>query len=758
MDVTKNQMELTPSQKQAALRELLSLLMPADSTADQAQMSEEEKLKAAYALNLCTVSVSQIIDYNDIFFLEQEYEAILNNLNLEEMPKDEALLRILKQLLDVITYFRIQEGEKKLLEKEYQQKMKNAIWNAVPNIGMIVAGGNPITMAISLASQVGIGYMNYRREKAKIGLEQERKEWELQRSAMEQFNGLRRELFDTAWRLADRYKFPDSYRLTERQITQYNRILMDSDDMRRYERLYSIRNYFEAYPPYWYYLGSAANAVYQNEDRYYGYVITGDYKQYAKDAFRKFIDSTKRNLLREDQIEASCALELFDLLEESEKAEKIQLLERAKRASGNAYDVLELCAISYLKIGETEMAAELLRMLVNEGYNTDVNAQILSKLYVSQVIAEPSEEIRKRYLTLAVRVGSEKLFPMPSEYLNKYELEEAFMYKQQQQLRESYIRALQAFIEKYSGKYDALCRRNGNITNDMLSLLEQMCSDIKIIVPDPIFRCPLHEAVTSQRQALQEMLASSDSNGKRKRTVTFWMVSKEAFASVARNICARIQRMDTLDQVTMDEIDLNRFCSLNNLNVNETTKTTSVVAYKAVSLHDALLDEQFQRQQMLSTRSDQCVQIISEIIGKRPLINPTKKGNTYLYLKGEPYFDDYLKKNEQVLLGAGFKNLVSIVAIINDRSMTDMDLILSTGGIMLLTKKRLKGVVPYSEVSDRSNRDSLSIGGSDYSKKEVNMNVLVEISGAIAKNQRINKPAEGDDVAELVQMIRGILR
>ena len=270
MDAIKNQMELTPSQKQAALRELLSLLMPADSTEDQAQMSEEEKLKAAYALNLCTVSVSQIIDYNDIFFLEQEYEAILNNLNLEEMPKDEALLRILKQLLDVITYFRIQEGEKKLLEKEYQQKMKNAIWNAVPNIGMIVAGGNPITMAISLASQVGIGYMNYRREKAKIGLEQERKEWELQRSAMEQFNGLRRELFDTAWRLADRYKFPDSYRLTERQITQYNRILMDPDDQRRYDRLFYVKDSFAAYPPFWYYLGSAANAVYQNEDRYYG--------------------------------------------------------------------------------------------------------------------------------------------------------------------------------------------------------------------------------------------------------------------------------------------------------------------------------------------------------------------------------------------------------------------------------------------------------------------------------------------------------
>lgn len=69
--------------------------------------SREEKLKAAYALNMCTVSISQIIDYKDSYILEQEYEAILNNLNLKQMPKDEALLRILAELLNTITFFRI---------------------------------------------------------------------------------------------------------------------------------------------------------------------------------------------------------------------------------------------------------------------------------------------------------------------------------------------------------------------------------------------------------------------------------------------------------------------------------------------------------------------------------------------------------------------------------------------------------------------------------------------------------------------------
>ena len=117
------------------------------------------KIRTAYALNLCTVSVSQIIDYNDLIVLEQEYETILNNLNIEMMPKDESLLKILKQLLDTITFFRIQEVDKKFIERDYQNKMKNAIWSAIPNIGVIFGGGDRKALAFTLASQIGIGYI-----------------------------------------------------------------------------------------------------------------------------------------------------------------------------------------------------------------------------------------------------------------------------------------------------------------------------------------------------------------------------------------------------------------------------------------------------------------------------------------------------------------------------------------------------------------------------------------------------------------------
>ena len=119
--------------------------------------TSEDKLKAAYALNLCMVSVSQIIDYDDVNVLEQERDNILNNINLEQIIKDEALLDAIKIILDQIVYIQIATGNKQIVEAEYQNRIKNAIWTAIPNMGLLVATGNPIAMAITIASQIGIG-------------------------------------------------------------------------------------------------------------------------------------------------------------------------------------------------------------------------------------------------------------------------------------------------------------------------------------------------------------------------------------------------------------------------------------------------------------------------------------------------------------------------------------------------------------------------------------------------------------------------
>lgn len=443
----------------------------------KSQHTEDEKTKAAYALNLCTVSVSQIVDYNDAYILEQEYDAILNNLNLKEMPKDEALLKIISELLNTITFFRIQKIKKDQIDKKYRQRLKNAIWSAIPNLSVIVSG-DPVTIAISLATQIGTGYMNYRKEKANAASDRDDDEIELQITAIEQINALKRELFTTAWRLADEYGFDDELRLTEKQITQYNAILQDDDEYRKYARLEAIANRFKAYPPFWYFYGHTANFIAQrarNEMNMNPRLTHGDmseyskaadveesYKKKAKEHFKHYYSLCKNNLLREDSLTASFALEYVDLLwnEEQRDVERIkELLKMAETMGVNSFDVLQLCAVSYLKIGASEDAARLLKILVNEDYNATANAKLLSKLYVSKYIETKDEEYFSEYKILERQIDPLYLFPIPdnlADGVNKQVLESNFWSTQKEILKKAYRNTINAYSKKYAVEFNAV--------------------------------------------------------------------------------------------------------------------------------------------------------------------------------------------------------------------------------------------------------------------------------------------------------------
>lgn len=422
---------------------------------------EHDQLKAAYALNLCTVSVSQIVDYKDLNVLEQEYELILNNLNLHNMPKDQALLHILRQILDTVTFFRIYEGDKMMFEKKYQQKIKNAIWNAIPSFAL-VAIGEPYTFTLSMIASVGMGYMNYRKEKANILTEREEQEWTLQRSAIEQFNALRRELFDTAWRLSDSYEFDDKYRLTESQISQYNSILMDSIPLRKYERLDSIKNNFEAYPPFWYYFANAAMDVvnvYKNETAFGDNISAiNKYTQLAEQNYQKYLDKDI-DLLRNNYIRSACDLEYAALLldslpriEDNEKKLRLckinYLIDDAIKHCGSKLDILQIASVYYLRLNKTEEATKHLRKLIIENYNTKTNSQLLSFIYLQEAVFDNKKFIPNtlKYKELIQFTDRTNLIPwvdLEKELTKEHfsSINEKFLYNQKEQLK-SYLEAI----------------------------------------------------------------------------------------------------------------------------------------------------------------------------------------------------------------------------------------------------------------------------------------------------------------------------
>lgn len=404
-----------------------------------------DKIKSAYALNLCTVSISQIVDYDDLNILEQEYDAILNNLNLEKIIKNDSLLNILKQILDTVTYFKMEDIDRKIIEEEYQQETQNALWAAVPNFGLIVAGGSPLTMAISLASQVGIGYMNYRRIKNDSEWKKKKSLLKLQRAAIEQLNALRRELFTTAWNLAEKYEFPDEYRLTEKQIKQYNNILDDSDVIRKYERLDFIKDNFSAYPPFWYFFGSTANYIARNNRLELGASVRDFYRNKARECFETYDKLDQYTILRENQITSSFALEYAELLLDSSAPDtgKVKaLIDRAAAMAPNSYDVLELCAIAYLRINDRASSARLLKFLVNEKYNKIINAQLLSSIWVH-------DNNYGEYEILKTRVPQQYLYPMPKAGQTPDQAEKEFEQKQKELLKQKYALVIDDLVEKY---------------------------------------------------------------------------------------------------------------------------------------------------------------------------------------------------------------------------------------------------------------------------------------------------------------------
>ena len=726
------------------------------------------KINAAYALNLCTVSVSQILDYEDLNVMEQEYEAILNNLNLENMPHDEALLSILKQLLDTITFFRIDAGDKKMLERQYKDKMKNAIWNAVPNFGLFVAGVDPITMGISLASQIGIGYMNYRKAKASNQLDYESQLWKLQRTAIEQINALQRELFDTSWRLADAYGFDDRLRLSERQIKHYDSILMDDNALRKYDRLDSVKDNFIAYPPFWYHLGNTANDICRDSSLSISDETRQYFREKAKEHFKQFWDSNKFPLLREDQLASSCALEYADLLIEdgADREQIIGLLDKAVKYAGNAWDVLQLCAIGYIRVNALDKAIPALRILVNEKYNSSVNAQFLSSIYISEYINNNDASAKSQYEALACRVSNQAyMLPWPTGDNNP---EEEFYNNQRDMLSRRYRHMIDSYRDKYTVLFNKIIpipeddleqagadyteahrdeRYNAmehvlaspksrdmflSVVNDIgfgveyINLLNKMLSSISSlsVVADFGTIVPIAEKKISKEaktieniQARMREFSFSIDDYAKLQTITSEEFLTEVFDEVKRQISSAIEKMNNMLTISIATSEMVEFCHSENIPLPESRedKLQEILegTGKQIYISPKVLGDKAEYFSKVMAKKE----VMSAIIKKKLEKSLNGGVNMLMIYPGSDAFNDYFSKGEKAL--KSYKN--DVLAILDDKAfLFDTDLLFTTTGILVVERNSIKAICSYDDVEFDRATNKLMIGSINYRNTNVN--------------------------------------
>jgi hypothetical protein len=832
----------------------------------QNKYSDTEKLKAAYALNLCTVSVSQIIDYHDAYILEQEYEAILNNLNLKEMPKDEALLRIITELLNTITFFRIQDIKKTQIEKRYQQRVKNAIWAAVPSLSVVVSG-NPIAIALSLATQIGSGYMNYRREKANIATDQEDAEVELQITAIEQLNALRRELFTTAWRLADEYDFEDEWRLTEKQIKQYNEILMDSNEYRKYARLEAIQDKFAAYPPFWYYYGHTAHYIavqakerlavnsQETEQEIEAYqrdsVVAKEYIALAEKHYENYYNLTNKNILREDQLTATCALEYADLLiakgKQDDKPKVRELIGQAEKMAPTSFDILQLCAVSYLKCGATDEAARLLKVLVNESYNAASNARLLSRIYVSRYL-KGNNTAQADYKLLEMQIEPLYLYPMPKGALNGYggqtlssaelnmeqekpqleheadknienSLEEDFFSKQKDFLKKAYQLSIDAFAEQqhiafnavlplpykpnqndidyYYGntstaqarrmemvesaltgrsRKDYICRlsecgfRAGyiRVLNETVEGIEKLSRFRNLDSHDLLVQL-IEDKIRQAKWPLQESQEKMDGGVFNYRSYknlvdqySYQYFTQSFFSQLKDIVSNMIDAISNMEMLEFYSGELADFCETHKL--PEPTEYAHTYKPQRQETIDHIRAAPFSVTLLGDEDSNEKIEKMCSIIrdySAKLIRNPADLSGTRLHLRDSTEFQSYWDNDSLSMDNRTASGINTVrkkaLAILDDVSKRDVDLIFCVDGIAIVQKNKIQNSIPYGEIkySCQGNDGVLKQGKAEiYQNKNVDITIVYNI---ISKLNQYNLQTANTNEDTFYERLRRIL-
>lgn len=619
-----------------------------------------------------------------------------------------------------------------------KHKIKNAIWKAIPGFG-IVPGGGIAGAIISVIAQAGIGYMNYRNAREEANLENKRKLWELERAAIEQFNGLRRELFETAWRLSRDHGFNDAYRLTERTITQYNGILMEPEPLRRYQRLLYLyeQGRFQAYPPILYHIGHAANEVYldsNQEDIRYRDIA----RKYLWEYIYWFKESNE--LLREDMLLAQACLECYDLLTLEEKAKNQWLITKAQEKSGNALDVQQMCALAYLGSSDYDRAAKLLMMLVNERHNTEINAQLLSIIYALQKEHRGINTYHEM-AQLQDQCKGIALIRMPEAPWDLQKCFAEFVQNKQFKLRKEFGNILLKLISEYQSAFVSLWITTDSKQERYIEFLLKMGTELERLCQYPATR--FADAVAPYVCKINQHIEGANEYTAEIGVEIFTIVVSAALEDVARIIKNSIDNA-SLEDLVKYENDLWEYKRIKGQTSNHSDVAISPEQQK---LESAFFGQDHERILLHRKLINECLAILKKdkYTGDN-LYSTNGKKRLRIATVGDTEFQRYWNEHKANLALAGLGNdetaTTSIVAIFNSRRWSDLDILFTTSGIAYFKHHELLDTVRYSEIRQGldDGKKVILIGDAyPHDPQDLNADLFVELctelNGVVSTNK-----------------------
>jgi len=358
----------------------------------------------AMLLNYCRESLYKIVEYNDRAVLDEEYGKLVNNIDITRIQDDEAAL-LIESLLVELNTLKLSELEKRYLLDAYNKRIQNKvleIFKGGKNPPSINAD-EPATLACQALLFLASGIAGYRDSKAQLGKEIAERSLQLQAEELKRLTVLRTQFFDTEYKLYKRYDLPDRLNVKEVQLAQYIKVLADEDSQRRLERLERLKDDFDAFPPFWYAIGKAA----QETNRI----------DLAKSYYSHF-ERIQPHVFREDQDYVQLCMHRLMLFDPVTEKESIRQDLRTIESNTKYYykwESILFAAIMYYRIGDLDNARRLIRQSINEGYCVELHENVLvemesraARMNLRQMAGDLLEKEDIEALDALDRIGPEK--------------------------------------------------------------------------------------------------------------------------------------------------------------------------------------------------------------------------------------------------------------------------------------------------------------------------------------------------------------
>jgi len=320
---------------------------------------------AAIALNHMHASLNKIVIYNDKIVLEEEYDNIINNINLTAI-EDREIISVITNLMDTLTAFKLTEMEKEQFQREYEDKLENSLTDA---LSVISANGmNPIQMGTNLIVSAGGAYMNYHNQQKSAKKDLDKAKWELEKDSIVELNDIRKEFLVTYWEIMQRYDMPDKWRITEKQFTRFINILKEQNDKKKFRQLLRMKEELAVLPTFWYELSLIAH---KNKDKEAELNAISEYEMLNDTILRhntyySLMLANKTSYMSHENQES-------EIEEELEKISIVDPLNPERKL---------FLAMSYHMIGDIDKAETLLNENIDDNFLPVVSKKLKLKLFI----------------------------------------------------------------------------------------------------------------------------------------------------------------------------------------------------------------------------------------------------------------------------------------------------------------------------------------------------------------------------------------